>query len=80
MMTAAERTTTMMTGPDPSPGPQAGDPWADPQYRPEPAPPLPSGLADAMADRAYYRPPGTTVRLMAELMSPHADPEPEAGL
>ena len=70
----------MTAAPESSPGPQAEDPCADPQYRPEPAPPLPPGLADAMADCAYHRPPGTTARLLAELMSPHAEPEPEAGL
>jgi hypothetical protein len=40
---------------------------------------LPASVLHAMADWAYSRPPGTSARLLAELMAPEG-PEPEASL
>jgi len=40
---------------------------------------LPASVLHAMADWAYNRPPGTSARLLAELMRPEP-PEPEAEL
>jgi len=51
----------------------AGDPWADPDYRPRFAPPLTPAAAAAIADDAYGRPPGTSLRLLRGVLSP--DPE-----
>jgi len=51
----------------------AEDPWADPDYHPRFAPPLTPEAAAAMADEAYGRPPGTSLRLLRGVLSP--DPE-----
>jgi hypothetical protein len=40
---------------------------------------LPASVLHAMADWAYSRPPGTSARLLAELIGPEG-PEQEAGL
>jgi hypothetical protein len=45
---------------------------------PDPGRPLEPEITQAMADWAYNRAPGTSARLLAELMEP--EPEPEAGL
>jgi hypothetical protein len=51
----------------------AEDPQADPDYHPRFAPALTPEAAAAIADDAYGRPPGTSLRLLGEALSP--DPE-----